>query len=171
MPQTPAGITDRRRNRYSCASFRFGASNDRAITSGSGLLAGNTVPCPSSEVDRRLPRKTHAWRIAARVCRDGDRGCPQLNVAAEFADPVHPARRVAAAHKTQMHRRLETICRAITTPDHAAVIAMQIALLFDGAFMSDGRLKAFAAADPLQEAVRGILGSAATSPERATHHL
>lgn len=76
--------------------------------------------------------------VGERVSRDGYRGCPQINAAAEFADPGHPARQVARAHKAEMHRRLAVVCSGFAEPDE---IAMQIALLFDGAFMSDGRLR------------------------------
>ena len=37
--------------------------------------------------------------IGRRVSRDGYRGCPQINVGAEFADPSHPARRIRKQHK------------------------------------------------------------------------
>src|SRR5580692_2263416 len=37
--------------------------------------------------------------IGKRVSRDGYRGCPQINVAAEFADPEHPARKIRSQHK------------------------------------------------------------------------
>lgn len=101
--------------------------------------------------------------IGARVCRDGYRGCPQINVAAEFADPAHPARRVARKHKAELHRRLKAICAPID-PDHAAVAAMQIALLFDGAFMSDGRLGPFMAPELLKQAVARLI--CAAHPDR-----
>lgn len=93
--------------------------------------------------------------IGERVCRGGYRGCPQLNVAAEFADAAHPARLVARKHKAEMYRRLQEICRQLDTRN-ANGAAMQIALLFDGAFMSDGRLKDFDAPNLLRQAVRRI---------------
>jgi AcrR family transcriptional regulator len=89
--------------------------------------------------------------IGTRVRRDGYRGCPQLNVAAEFADRAHPARLVARRHKAEMHRRLEEICTRGGVA-HARTTAMQIALLFDGAFMSDGRLNAYDAPALLKQA-------------------
>jgi AcrR family transcriptional regulator len=95
--------------------------------------------------------------IGALASRAGYRGCPQLNVAAEFADSDHPARKVARRHKAEMHRRLQTLCGA-TDADEANLAAMQIALLFDGAFMNDGRLKGFDAPELLKHAVHRILG-------------
>lgn len=94
--------------------------------------------------------------IGGRVGRKGYRGCPQLNVAAEFADPAHPARIVARRHKSDMHRRLVAICKKVNRSG-ANEAAMQIALLFDGAFMSDGRLKAFDPSNLLKRAVHRLL--------------
>jgi len=94
--------------------------------------------------------------IGDRVRRDNYRGCPQLNVAAEFADAGHPARRVARRHKDEMHRRLSDLCRQAGV-DNATIVAMQIALLFDGAFASDGRLKPFDAGALLRSAVHRLL--------------
>lgn len=98
-----------------------------------------------------------AW-IGGRVQRDGYRGCPQLNVAAEFADPVHPARQIARRHKAEMVRRLTDICNEAGADD-ADRTAMQVALLFDGAFMNDGRLGALNAEDLLRTAVRRLLAT------------
>lgn len=95
--------------------------------------------------------------IGERVRRDAYRGCPQLNVAAEFADRAHPARLVARQHKAEMHRRLEAIC-ARGGVAHAGTTAMQIALLFDGAFMSDGRLNAYDAPALLKHAAALLIG-------------
>src|ERR1700722_9525725 len=53
--------------------------------------------------------EAHLDWIAERVGRPNYRGCPQLNVAAEFPDSDHPARRVAAAHKQELRRRLKGI--------------------------------------------------------------
>jgi len=101
--------------------------------------------------------------IAVRVTRDGYRGCPQVNVAAELADPTHPARLVARRHKAEMQRRLAALCEDL--PD-AATVSMQIALLFDGAFMSDGRLRDVDAGDLLRGAVRRLTGLATDANPR-----
>lgn len=94
--------------------------------------------------------------IGDRVQRDGYRGCPQLNVAAEFADSSHPARTIARRHKDEMVRRLEEICREAGA-DHADRTAMQVALLLDGAFTSDGRLNTLDAPDLLRTAIRRLM--------------
>ena len=96
--------------------------------------------------------------IGTRVSRDGYRGCPQINVAAEFADPEHPARRIRTQHKAQMLKRLGDIVGRIgvTRPDDSAV---QLALLIDGAFTSDGRLSKTNAVRILQSGADALLGS------------
>jgi AcrR family transcriptional regulator len=75
-----------------------------------------------------------AW-IAERLVRPNYRGCPQLNVAAEFPEADHPARRVAADHKRELRRRLHGIAAraGAREPD---VLAGQLSLLVNGAFVS-----------------------------------
>jgi AcrR family transcriptional regulator len=90
--------------------------------------------------------------VASKVSRDGYRGCPQINVAAEFSSADHPARKVAREHKAEMLKRLTALCRKLpaATPDS---IAIQVSLLIDGAFSSDGRLKKSNAKALLQDAI------------------
>jgi len=70
-----------------------------------------------------------------RLKRPGYRGCPQLNVVAELADARHPARRIAIRHKERMRERLTDIAARMKLTDPEAV-GSQLALAFDGAFMS-----------------------------------
>jgi AcrR family transcriptional regulator len=102
--------------------------------------------------------------IGKRVSRDGYRGCPQINVAAEFADTTHPARTVRRQHKAEMLKRLRDIVGRIGVkrPDE---IAMQLALLIDGAFTSDGRLSKSNAARILRNGADALLGNPST-PKR-----
>jgi AcrR family transcriptional regulator len=95
--------------------------------------------------------------IGKRVSRDGYRGCPQINVAAEFADPKHPARKIRNNHKTAMLERLRDIVNRIgvARPDDTAI---QLALLIDGAFTSDGRLSKAGAVRILQSGADALLG-------------
>jgi len=95
--------------------------------------------------------------IGKRVSRDGYRGCPQINVAAEFADPEHPARKIRKRHKVAMLERLRDIVARIGVrrPDDTAV---QLALLIDGAFTSDGRLSKTTAVRILQNGADALLG-------------
>jgi AcrR family transcriptional regulator len=94
--------------------------------------------------------------IGNRVSRDGYRGCPQINVAAEFADPSHPARNVPRTHKVELVKRLTSLCCKLDEAT-ADMRAQQIGLLFDGAFMSDGRLGGIGAGGILNNAVERLI--------------
>ena len=84
---------------------------------------------PAAELDAHL-----RW-IGERVGRPNYRGCPQINVAAEFPEIDHPARKVATAHKRQMRQRLKGIAErlGVARPDE---LAGQLSLLINGAFVS-----------------------------------
>ncbi|MES2941077.1 MAG: TetR/AcrR family transcriptional regulator [Pseudomonadota bacterium] len=103
------------------------------------------APEAGAELDALLQ-----W-VGQRVARPGYRGCPQLNVAAEFADPEHPARRIAAAHKLEQQRRLAGICKRLGAkkPD---LLAAQLSMLIDGAFTSGSLLLGDAAGKALRAA-------------------
>ena len=96
--------------------------------------------------------------VALRVSRDNYRGCPQINVAAEFADAAHPARKVSRRHKAEMVDRLTGLCRQRDAAT-ADLRAQQIGLLFDGTFMSDGRLSSLGARHVLKDAVERLTGA------------
>lgn len=96
--------------------------------------------------------------VGARVSRDCYRGCPQINVAAEFPDPEHPARKIALRHKAEMVARLTSVCRQLEFST-ADLRAQQIGLLFDGAFMSSGRLRNIGAQRVLDDAVDRLVGA------------
>ena len=105
--------------------------------------------------------------IGRRVSRDGYRGCPQINVAAEFSDPAHPARIIRARHKGAMFERLQALASRVGT-SHADRTAHQIALLIDGAFASDGRLSRVGATRILQSAARALLADDRTRGARTS---
>ncbi len=88
----------------------------------------------AGELDAQLE-----W-IAERVARPNYRGCPQLNVAAEFPEADHPARRVATNHKEEMHRRLAEIGRKLNV-GRPVRLASQLSLLINGAFVSSPIIK------------------------------
>jgi AcrR family transcriptional regulator len=106
---------------------------------------------PKTELLRLLD-----W-IGKRTSRDGYRGCPQINVAAEFADAEHPARVIRRRHKLEMLERLSSIVSRIGAP-RPEDTAIQLALLIDGAFTSDGRLSKANASRILQSAAEALLG-------------
>jgi AcrR family transcriptional regulator len=73
-----------------------------------------------------------AW-IAGYIGSPKFRGCPFLNVTAEFPDPRHPGRKVCLAHKAELRRRLAKIATDIGVPS-PQMLADQLILLIDGAF-------------------------------------
>lgn len=94
------------------------------------------------------------------------RGCPFMNVTAEFADVQHPARVVSREVMEELHRRLRAIVDQIGAPEPAQ-LTDQLLMLVDGAFSSAqccGREgpqhQLVAAADALVDAA---LAKAATS--------
>ena len=97
-------------------------------------VAAQHVDNAAAELDAQLE-----W-IAQRVARPNYRGCPQLNVAAEFPEADHPARKVAATHKQEMHRRLAEIGRKLDV-SHPVQLATQLSLLINGAFVSSQIIK------------------------------
>jgi AcrR family transcriptional regulator len=126
---------------------------DRDFWSQWDAIAGHHRDDPKGELEAYLN-----W-MEARLQRRGYRGCPQLNVAAELADPRHPARRVAEAHKKKMRRRLSDVAErlGLRRPEH---VGAQLALAFDGAFISaplggGGRL-----AETLRESVHALTAAA-----------
>jgi len=93
------------------------------------LVAGSHGDDAAAELDAHLK-----W-IGERVGRPNYRGCPQINVAAEFPDIDHPARKVAAAHKRRMRQRLKGIAERLGVV-HPDELAGQLSLLINGAFVS-----------------------------------
>ncbi len=107
--------------------------------------------------------------IGQRVSRGGYRGCPQINVAAEFSDPNHPARKIRARHKATMFERLHTLVSRIG-PSRPEDVAYQLALIIDGAFTSDGRLSRVGATRILQSAARSLIDGAWVRGARSRAH-
>lgn len=87
------------------------------------------------ETDARAELEAQLEWIGDRVGRPGYRGCPQINVAAEFPDIDHPARAVAVAHKRELRRRLKDIADRLHAK-HPDDLALKLSLLINGAFVS-----------------------------------
>jgi AcrR family transcriptional regulator len=85
--------------------------------------------------DPRAELDAHLEWIGERVGRPNYRGCPQINVAAEFPETDHPARKVAAEHKREMRRRLKGIASRLGVT-RADDLAGQLSVLVNGAFVS-----------------------------------
>ena len=87
------------------------------------------------ETDAGAELEAQLTWIAERVSRPDYRGCPQINVAAEFPDADHPARTVAAQHKNELRGRLKGIADRLEV-QRSDELAMQLSLLINGAFVS-----------------------------------
>lgn len=85
--------------------------------------------------DAHAELDAHMRWIGERLGRKNYRGCPQLNMAAEFPDANHPARTTAVSHKRELRRRLKGIAERLSVrrPDE---LAAQLVLLINGAFVS-----------------------------------
>jgi AcrR family transcriptional regulator len=87
--------------------------------------------------------------LQARTLRKGYRGCPFVNIAAELSDAGHPARRLVAANKRELKRRLRALAQAAGAKD-AEALADSLLLLMEGAYAgsqtcgADGPLTALA---------------------------
>jgi len=119
-------------------------------------IAAKHLNDPAAELEAYLD-----W-MDSRLRKSGYRGCPQLNAVAELADPRHPARRVAAGHKERMRERFSAIARRLKLRNPESVGA-QLALAFDGAFMSAPLGAGVEMAVTLRNLVKAVLKAAQTS--------
>jgi AcrR family transcriptional regulator len=107
---------------------------------------------PGAELDAHM-----RW-IGKRLARANFRGCPQINVAAEFADADHPAREVARQHMQALRKRLTTLARGLGAPRPNDVGA-QLCLLVNGAFVGSSLLAPDEATRVLIAAARALVAS------------
>ncbi len=63
------------------------------------------------------------------------RGCPFMNVTAEFADAQHPGRQVAREMMEELRRRVRALVEPLNVRDPQA-LTEQLVMLIDGAFSS-----------------------------------
>jgi AcrR family transcriptional regulator len=113
-------------------------------------VAGQHADDPAAELD------AHMLWIGERLARSNYRGCPQINVAAEFAEHNHPARQVAHKHMQALRSRLQEIATRLNAskPDQ---LAAQLAVLVNGAFVSSGLLAPDEATEVLRAALKALL--------------
>jgi hypothetical protein len=116
-------------------------------------VAGAHVGKPRAELDAQL-----GW-IGERAGQADYRGCPHLNVAAEFPEADHPARRVAKAHKQELRRRLKRIAERLNVADPEG-LAGQLAVLINGAFVSTQIFRPKEAAPMLRRAAAALIAAA-----------
>ena len=110
---------------------------------------------PAGEIEAHM-----RW-IGKRLARANYRGCPQINVAAEFAEADHPARGVAKRHMQAMRARLAALARELgaARPND---LAAQLGLLVNGAFVSASMLAPDEATRVLLASARALLAAAAS---------
>ena len=115
-------------------------------------VAAKHASDPGAEFDAHL-----RW-IGERLARSNYRGCPQINVAAEFAEANHPARQVAQEHMRLLRLRLKRIAVRLgaARPNE---LAAQVALLVNGAFVSSGLLTPSEAPRVLLASGRALIAS------------
>ena len=101
----------------------------------------------------------HMRWIGERLARSNYRGCPQINVAAEFAEQDHPARRVSQRHMQALRSRLQDIAKRLNVP-RPRPLAAQLAVLVNGAFVSSGLLSPEESPGVLKAAVKALLAGA-----------
>ena len=85
--------------------------------------------------DPRRELEAQLYWIGERANQPGYRGCPQINVVAEFPEASHPARKVAKAHKRELRRRLKSLAEKLRAPAPDE-LAGQLTVLINGAFVS-----------------------------------
>jgi AcrR family transcriptional regulator len=108
---------------------------------------------PAGELDAHM-----RW-IGERLARSNYRGCPQINVAAEFAEQDHPARQVSRRHMQALRSRLLGVAKRLDVP-RPKQLAAQLAVVMNGAFVSSGLLGAEEATGVLLSALKALLTGA-----------
>lgn len=109
--------------------------------------------------DAHAELDAHMRWIGERMGRKNYRGCPQLNMAAEFADAKHPARVVAATHKAALRKRLKGIADRLGVK-RSDDLAAQLLLLVNGAFVSSQVITGDEAVPVLLAASRALVAAA-----------
>jgi AcrR family transcriptional regulator len=106
--------------------------------------------------DGRAELKAQLEWIGERVNQPDYRGCPQLNIAAEYPELGHPARKFAKEHKREMRRHLKNIAEKLKSADPDQ-LAGQLAVLINGAFVSTPMYKPGEATTLLQRAADALI--------------
>ncbi|WP_246213659.1 TetR/AcrR family transcriptional regulator [Kitasatospora viridis] len=98
-------------------------------------------------------------RLGAKMRREGFRGCPFINAAAEYPDPAHPVSVAIAAHRAWLLGLFTELLRGGGWPDPRAT-AEHLVLLRDGAMVGAALGDPVAVARRLTAAVAGVLSAA-----------
>lgn len=105
----------------------------------------------------------HMQWIGERLARANYRGCPQINVAAEFAEHDHPSRAVSGRHMRALRDRLRALAVQLGAP-RPDELAAQLAVLVNGAFVSASMLAPAEATGVLVAAARALTAGAGARP-------
>jgi AcrR family transcriptional regulator len=116
-------------------------------------VAAQFADDPAGELDAHM-----RW-IGERLARSNYRGCPQINVAAEFAEQEHPVREVSRRHMLALRSHLLDIAKRLDVP-RPKQLAAQLAVLVNGAFVSSGLLEPAEAVGVLRAALKALLAGA-----------
>jgi hypothetical protein len=96
----------------------------------------------------------------------GFRGCPFINAAAEFPDPVHPARVVADQHRQWVRNLLSGLAAEAGIVD-ADALAGRLILLYDAAMVGAQFDPGIAAPTCAREAARTLVEAASRDDQTA----
>jgi AcrR family transcriptional regulator len=116
-------------------------------------VAARHADDPAAEIEAHM-----RW-IGKRLGRANYRGCPQINVAAEFAEADHPSRAVSREHMQAMRKRLADTARKLGAA-RPGELAAQLGVLVNGAFVSASMLSPDEATRVLLGAARALLAAA-----------
>ena len=97
--------------------------------------------------------------IATQISSSEFRGCPFINAAAEFSDPMHPVRRSVVAHREWFVGVLEQLLRAMGHP-LAGDAADDLVLARDGAMTGGYAGDPIAASTALARAFDRVIAGA-----------
>jgi len=100
-----------------------------------------------------------ADRISGEATRDGFRGCPFINAAAQFSDPAHPVRIAVNTHRDWYAGHIEALMRAAGHP-HPGDAADDFLLARDGALAGGYVGDSIAANAALRRLVERLLAEA-----------
>lgn len=113
-------------------------------------------------------RRLHdiAYTLAAEVRTDSFHGCPFINAAAQFADPMHPVRQAVSIHREWYISSIEDLFRGMGHP-RPGDAADDFFLARDGAFSGANLGDPIAAQAALMRAVQRVIEEAAAEAAQA----
>jgi hypothetical protein len=109
--------------------------------------------------------QVRAWiaKVADRLAKADERGCPLVNAAVELPEKTHPARRVIEEFNTAERARLVRLCRAtgLRDPD---LLADELHLLLEGARVTAQSLGRDGLGERLTRMCDALIAAHATKP-------